>query len=275
MAEKVVDILGEPLRVTDGFKLERPNARGTFVLFHGLTGMPTEVEDLAARVHDNGFNVLVPRLSGHNGEIAALKHTHVVQWLADAEQALTAAEKISTPIFVGGLSFGALLSLYLAAEHPSRVAGAVLLSPPLRFRSLLRECWLKLLAFLPEAALDRLGTVRKQKRSAAEFVRPRNALPVHSIAAGVRLMVIRKMVMAALKNVRCPVMVIQDPDDHHLSAKGVQKLIDTVQNEAVDTIWLPGGQHEITIGLRHEEVENAVVGFLQYHTRQGKDSHAA
>ena len=106
-------------------------SRISVLLIHGLTGTPTELTLVARRLNQYGFTVLCPLLAGHCASEAALTATTWQDW---AQSVLTAHERLaarSDAVFVGGLSAGAVLSLYTAHKHPQRVRGLTLFSTTL------------------------------------------------------------------------------------------------------------------------------------------------
>ncbi len=108
----------------------------TVLLLHGLTGAPLELGYLAYHLrHRGGHSVHVPRLVNHGQPLGVLARTTWRQLYASAQEAFiearAAARAQRTPLVVGGLSLGAVMSLMLAAEHPGDVAGVAGLSPTL------------------------------------------------------------------------------------------------------------------------------------------------
>ena len=108
-----------------------PGSRTGVLLVHGLTGTPTEMLSVAKRLNKYGFTVSCPVLAGHCGTEADLLATCWHDWAASAEQALLRLREHTDVVFVGGLSAGAVLSLYLADHYPSLVRGMALYSTTL------------------------------------------------------------------------------------------------------------------------------------------------
>ena len=71
----------------------------------------------------------VPRLPGHGTTWQEMNTTTWADWYGEIERAFEAlADQVDT-VFVCGLSMGGGLALRLAADHPDRVAGLVLVNP--------------------------------------------------------------------------------------------------------------------------------------------------
>lgn len=110
-----------------------PGSRIGVLLVHGLTGTPKEMLSVAKRLHKYGFTVSCPVLAGHCGSGEDLLATNWRDWADSAEMALLRLRKHADVIFVGGLSAGAVISLYLADRHPGLVRGMALYSTTLKW----------------------------------------------------------------------------------------------------------------------------------------------
>lgn len=238
-------------------------ARGTIVLFHGLTSSPVELTSLTAALTLEHFVVVTPHLAGH-GDITELRATRLERWLEDARQAVLGAQCEDSPLpcFVGGSSFGALLALRMALDQPSSIAGLVMLAPPFRLRRRFDEARLRILAQLAEAIIDTLGVRPKNRTHESRLVLPRDCLTHHSVGSAVRMVQLRSAIFRDLHRLSTPALIVQDPHDHLVDPDGVDPFIEAADHAEVDTIWLPGGEHELTLGPRHPEVSHTVLEFL-------------
>ncbi|MBK5356359.1 alpha/beta fold hydrolase [Pseudomonas sp. TH41] len=103
------------------------------LLIHGLTGTPTELRRVAMGLAKAGCTVYVPTLAGHCGNNADLQATGWRDWYESARKTFVGIRRKHPHVFVGGLSMGAVLSMYLAAEHPGQIEGLLLYSTTLRY----------------------------------------------------------------------------------------------------------------------------------------------
>jgi carboxylesterase len=101
------------------------------LLIHGFTGSPPEMRMVGKYLHERGFTVSGPLLPGHGTVVEDMNACRWSDWTDHVEQALVALRTRCAHVFVGGLSMGALLSLYLAAHHPE-LSGAIAYSPPVK-----------------------------------------------------------------------------------------------------------------------------------------------
>jgi len=231
------------------------------ILFHGLTGEPAEVLPLAQALIADGHQVVTPLLPGHASSIDQLRQVTTEDFLQCAEQALIReVEAERGAVVVAGLSFGAVLALYLAVTFPALIKGAALLSCSLRFRSTKSELLLSALTHLPEVLINQLPVVKKTKRDPDRLELPRVAYLEHSVGALVRLVKIRQTALASAEKLRAPVLMLADPLDHHISPQGALDLCRKLPN--AELYWVEGGEHQLTLGHRRIEVYNQVRDFI-------------
>lgn len=123
------DGIGEATRA----KLFEPEAeaRATVVLWHGFTNAPSQFTLVAEALAAQGFRVLLPRMPLHgradvlNRDLGELT---VTQLLDHADACMDIAAGFPEPIWVGGLSAGATLAAWVAANR-SRATRLVLAAP--------------------------------------------------------------------------------------------------------------------------------------------------
>lgn len=104
------------------------------LLIHGLTGTPTELRRVAQGLAKDGTcTVYVPTLPGHCGDNSDLQATGWLDWYEGVRKTFVGIRQRHQQVFVGGLSMGAVMSMYLASEHPGQVAGLLMYSTTLRY----------------------------------------------------------------------------------------------------------------------------------------------
>ena len=243
--------------------LKAEEARGTVLLFHGITGAQSEVLDLGVSLAERGYNVVVPLLSGHDGTIERLARTPAESWLGDVRRGLIEVRDLGPlPILVGGLSFGGVLALAAASQLGGGARGVFVLSIPLQLRAPFDDLLLRLFSYLPDNLLNRLPVVPKKPRAADAFVRPRESLDMHSVGAMARVSYIRRATLLQLWRLSCPILVLQDCYDHHVPPSAIDILFRYAGHVQIKQRWFPGGQHELTLGKWYVEVERAVGDFV-------------
>jgi carboxylesterase len=202
-----------PSEKTAPFTLGPSTAKTAVLLVHGFTGSPWEVRPLGEALADRGYHVEAPLLPGHGGEPEAMLWVTWREWLGAAEAALRRLAGFER-VLVSGLSMGALLSLLLAARHPSRVKGLALLAPVARVQGR-RAQVLRALRHLPLRGLvpewvTKDGSDLEQPEARAEAP----LLPRYPVARVLDLFTLQDVAADAVQDVRCPSLVLAARNDH-------------------------------------------------------------
>ena len=104
------------------------------LLIHGLTGTPTELRRVAQGLAKAGnCTVYVPTLAGHCGDNSDLQATGWQDWYEGVRKTFVGVKQRHEQVFVGGLSMGAVMSMYVASQFPGQVAGLLMYSTTLKY----------------------------------------------------------------------------------------------------------------------------------------------
>ncbi|MEO0998168.1 MAG: alpha/beta fold hydrolase [Pseudomonadota bacterium] len=100
------------------------------VYLHGFSATRQETAPLTETVAERlGANVYYARLSGHGRGSAAMGEARAGDWLNDTREALAIGQVLGERVIVVGVSTGATLATWAAAEQPETVDALVLISP--------------------------------------------------------------------------------------------------------------------------------------------------
>jgi len=99
------------------------------VLSHGFTGSPVSMRPWAEALAERGYAVELPLLPGHGTTWQQMNVTTWDDWYGEVTRAFDKALAENDAVAVCGLSMGGALVLRLAADHPDRVAAAVVVNP--------------------------------------------------------------------------------------------------------------------------------------------------
>ena len=94
------------------------------LLSHGFTGTTQSMRYLGEALNRFGYTVSAPRLKGHGVSPAAMAKSSAGEWIASLEDALPELQAQCKRVFIGGLSMGGALTLYMAGKHANVFAGA-------------------------------------------------------------------------------------------------------------------------------------------------------
>ena len=227
-----------------------------------MTATPAELDRLKKSLEEDGYLISTPLLSGHGTTPEDLRKTPVSSWLLDAESAYQELIKNNDKIFLGGISFGSILALWLAGKHPDKISALALLSPPFKLASSKNDFLLNLISYLPEKLLGFLGYRNKSSRD-IKFLDKRIQYDKFPLGAVARMIKLRRLALEGLGKITCPIIIAQDPNDHHVSPQSPETLSNYLKNNSqLTTKWFKGAEHEMTIGPKAEEVCGEIVTFF-------------
>ncbi len=118
-------------------RTEGPNQGQRVMMFSGFASSPEVLRDLGTAIHERlSVTVLMRGLPRHDGDKHNFYSSRAWHYWREAEEPfLRFWKEKGTPVTLIGYSTGANIAITIAARHPSKVAGIVLLSPYLRARS--------------------------------------------------------------------------------------------------------------------------------------------
>ena len=260
--------------------------KGYVLLFHGLTGSPTEVAYVAHHLHyRNGYSVWCPRLVNHGQPLVILARTGWQEFEAFArrcfKRAVAEARAAGLPLYVGGLSFGAILSLLLAAEYPLEIRGTICLAPTLfydgwsvpwthRLIPAVSYTPLKYFAYFREDPPYGLKDEVLRERVAEHYAKASIRANQDSGAMGyahfpVRLFCeIRHLFAKCIRRLElvvCPVLLVQAVQDDITGPENSQFIYRNIKSQHKEIVLLHNSYHLVTVDLEREKVAGEIARF--------------
>jgi carboxylesterase len=123
-----------PVDVTAPLAIEaRPELTGGrrigVLVSHGFTGSPASTRPWGEYLGARGYGVQAPRLPGHATTWQEMNTTTWDDWYGEVTRAFDQLCLDHDAVVVCGLSMGGTLVLRVAADHPDRIAGVVVVNP--------------------------------------------------------------------------------------------------------------------------------------------------
>lgn len=246
------------------------------LLFHGLTGAPAELQAVSRALRRAGFDVETPMLPGHGVDEKTLLKTGWKDWLGAAEaELIRMSDEAQGPIFVGGLSMGAVLALALAQRHPERVKGLAILAVTLKYDGFNCPPYAWFLPYGAHIPLIRFyrfmerppyGVKDERMRAKIEEMMFSGAatdaglpfMPGKSLAENLRLVA---MVESRLADVYAPALIVHSVEDDVTDIKNARRLAASVSGP-VTTLFLEDSYHLVTVDRERAKVAQAVIDFF-------------
>lgn len=253
------------------------------VLLHGFTKCPNQYDALANLLHQEGYNVFVPRYPYHGYENVmtdALSRMTAERLLEMVQESVDIAQGLGEEVTVFGFSLGGLLASWVA-QYRADVAYALILSAPFTvhtFPSWLNSLLANLFTRLPNSFVWWDGK-QKEETPYGSFAYPRFAS--RSFGHMLRIGQLVQQAAAKAKPAAQTIMVSANPTDESVDNRGAQRLVDLWRKHGADVYWHefdPQWQlmHEIVDPLHHmQQVERVYPVLFDLITRQAGDAVAS
>lgn len=230
-----------------------------------MTGSPDELQPLADALLAAGHAVRVPLLAGHGRDVATLGPTLWPDWLASAQEALSASAT-GGPAAIVAASAGGLLALHLAATRPRDVSGLVLLATPLSLKPLV-AAHIRLRLLVPDAirpaawnVIAKDGGPNVSDRSLVAGLRSLPAYPLRTLGQLLDLMADAR---GRLQDVTQPVLLVHGDLDSVVSRQQVDALAASLRRSPrVERLDLPASAHLVGIDRDRGQLQARVIDFV-------------
>ncbi|WP_372728569.1 alpha/beta hydrolase [Nocardioides sp.] len=209
------------------------------LLSHGFTGSPLSMTPWAEHLAERGYAVEVPRLPGHGTTWQEMNTTGWDDWYGEVTAALEKLAAGNDAVVLAGLSMGGALMLRLAADHPDRVAGVVVVNPAVSTRRL----DVKLLPVLKHVVPSFPGITNDIKKPGVEeYGYTRSPLKAaHS------MMRAWPTLIADLPRVTAPLLYFRSRVDHVVDDSSLPIITGSVSSTEITQRWLEESYHVATL----------------------------
>ncbi len=230
------------------------------LLIHGFTGSPPEMRRIGDYLHRRGLTVFAPLLPGHGTKVEDMNRCRWTDWARHVEQALADLRARCTKVFVGGLSMGAVLTLYLAAHHPD-LPGAIAYAPA----TLVADRLIYLTPVL------KYFISKRPKSPESDLTDPEADLRLWSYeenpAAGAHeLLKLTLHVRRLLPRITCPLLVMYSTHDQAIHPRSGPYTYERAGSKDKELVVLHNSGHCITVDSEWEFVAEKTWDFIRRHT---------
>jgi carboxylesterase len=229
---------------------------GVLVL-HGFTGCNQSMRPLGEGLAKAGFTVEGPRLPGHGTSVSDMATRTWQEWTGEAEKGLAKLAEKCDKVFVVGLSMGGTITLYLAEQHPEKIAGIITINAPVAKLNPLMPVTLMNQYILKNMTIPGVGSDIKNpdmKEMAYDKV------PTRAAAQLYKLMKLTKNNLASIK---MPVLAIGSREDHVVPTMNGPYILDHIASKDKELIWLANSYHVATLDNDKDEIINRCTEFIK------------
>jgi carboxylesterase len=196
-----------------------------------------------------GLTVRCPLLPGHGTTPEDLTRIQWQSWASEVEAALAELYSRCEEVFVGGLSLGSLLTLWLGAQHPE-IAGLIAMSPLIHVSNRLFGLTVALRHLLRYNPLGGMGDDLVDPAGAGRLW-SYDRLPLWG--AG-EVYTLQRKVRRALPQIRQPILIFQGRHDTVLAPNSATILYDSVGSDDKQLVWLESSGHNVLVDAERHAV---------------------
>jgi carboxylesterase len=245
--------LAEPF-LSDG-DAASPRGRTGVLLSHGFTGSPASMKAWGEHLAAQGYAVSVPRLPGHGTTWQEMNTTSWADWSGEIERAFEELAARVDQVFVCGLSMGGGLALRLAADHPDRVAGLVLVNPAVATD----RKDVKLLPVLKHLVPSFPGIANDIKKPGVE----EHGYTKTPLRAADSMFKGYKVLRGELGRITCPVLVFRSREDHVVDPSSARIILAGVSSTDTHEVILEDSYHVATLDNDAELIFEGSADFVE------------
>ena len=245
--------LAEPF-VADG-DAESPRGRVGILLSHGFTGSPASMRPWAEYLASHGYAVSLPRLPGHGTTWQEMNKTTWANWYGEIERAFEALANQVDTVVVCGLSMGGALAMRLAADHPDRVSGLVLVNPAVTTE----RKDVKLLPLLKHVIPAMPGIANDIKKPGVQ----EHGYTKTPLRAADSMFRAYKVLHADLGRVVCPILLFRSTEDHVVDPSSGRAIRSTVASTDVREELLQDSYHVATLDNDAQQIFEGSLAFVE------------
>jgi len=229
------------------------------LLIHGFTSSPPEMRLVGDYLHQRGLTVSGPLLPGHGTTVEDMNRCQWADWTGHAEGALADLQARCEMVFVGGLSMGSLLTLYLAAHHPE-LDGAILYSPAVGVVN-------RLIYLTP---VLKYLIRQKAKSGESDLTDPEADQRIWSYeeypaCAAHEFLKLMRRVRRLMPGVTCPLLIVHSPLDRHIHPHSARYTYERVGSADKELVTFHNSGHGLTVDSEWEFVSEKTYEFIQAH----------
>lgn len=239
------------------FFLQGTNGRAV-LLIHGWSSTPFEMRSLGEYLHEKGYSVLAPLLSGHGTKPEDLEGLLWQDWREDVKDTYTQLRNTHDRIYVGGMSTGGSLALHVAKRFPD-VAGLLLLGTPYTMRYEKVGFYLtKILQTFRPYKKKFYPKIVGSERGMSELI----AYDRYPYASAYEALYAIKSANRQLAKVQIPCMIIQSRHDHLIARTSMRDLERALGSKRVVTRVIEKAYHNFIADKKHHYIFAEIFVFL-------------
>jgi len=211
------------------------------LLIHGFTGSVAETRPMGEYLAARGLTVRCPLLPGHGTTPLRLTRIRWQAWAEAVESALDELQCRCRAVFVGGLSLGSLLTLWLGARRPE-IAGLIVMAPAIKVQDRRIPLTLGLRYVLKYNPKGSMGDSDLGDPQASDRIWCYDDTPLWGAS---EVYLLQRRVRKLLPRIVQPVLIFQGRRDKHLDPQAARIVYEAVASPDRTLVWLENSGHNV------------------------------
>jgi carboxylesterase len=231
------------------------------LLIHGISGSPYEMAYWGEKLAKADFNVEAPRLTGNGTRWQDLNRMSYLDWIKDAETSLETLKKRASRVFIGGLSMGGALTLYLAENHPE-IEGIIIINHALLLKNPLLIFLPVLKYFIPYTRKNNGNASRSIKDKSVNLV-TYDRMPTGGVYELTKLV---RIVKKDLSKIHQPALIFKSIEDSKLMGgmRNVEYTFNHISSARKNIVMLDNSYHIATRDFDKDIIVEKSIEFIKF-----------
>jgi carboxylesterase len=207
-------------------------------------------------LHKRGYTVFAPLLHGHGTSVEELNESKWTDWVDCAADALAELRARCERVFVGGLSMGSLLAIYLAGHNA--LPGAILYSPAVKVANRLIH-----LAPILKYLVPKKPKSKKSDLTDPEAEQRKWSYDAFPSFAAHELLKLMRHAQRLLPQVTCPLLIVHSTGDETIQADAAEFVCKRAGSTHKKLVTLHNSGHILTVDSEWRRVAGETHRFIQ------------
>jgi carboxylesterase len=228
------------------------------LVVHGFGSTPQSIEYYCKKLHQAGFHIEAPCLTGHAARWKAMNQLTYHDWIRDVEVSYKKIKERASQVFIAGLSMGGALALKIAQQYPD-ISGIILINHAVFLNRDWRMLFLPIIMQFMTSTPAKVGGDLKDP-DAYEITYGR--IPLKGTFQLLKLL---KNVRKSHKNIKQPVVLFKSTEDHVIPAGSAFYTMKYIASKEKELIWLNHSCHVATMDFDKDFIVEKSIQFVKKH----------
>ena len=226
------------------------------LLIHGFTGSCAHMRKVADELVKQGYTVKTINLPGHATTEEDMGTVNYENWIQAVEQAVEELKKECKKVVAGGVSMGGVLSLIMAAEN--KVDACVSISAPMDTKFETMALTKYLYFFKPRIKW-------RKPKEITDMLDPKYDCSYYGFPSrkAYDLYYLIKQIQKQLKDITCPLLIIQSTNDKTIWRGSEKYIYDRVASDIKERYIVVKVPHVLTISDEYQNVASKIHQFVE------------